>query len=55
MPAEECAIMRACRARETVVVDDDIFIGADGTELEVAYPPPPSDRSGRRGLRDRFP
>ncbi len=37
MPAEACAITRACRARATVKVDDDVFMRADGTELEVAY------------------
>jgi PAS domain S-box-containing protein len=37
VPVEECQIMRACRDDAVVEVDDDIFIRADGTELEVAY------------------
>jgi PAS domain S-box-containing protein len=37
LPAEECPILRACQAGETVEVDDDMFIRADGTKLEVSY------------------
>jgi PAS domain S-box-containing protein len=37
VPVEECQIMRACRDDAVVEVDDDIFIRADGTEMEVAY------------------
>ncbi len=33
----DCQIMQTCRGRATVDVDDDVFIRADGTELEVAY------------------
>jgi PAS domain S-box-containing protein len=37
MPTEECQIMRACHDRALVEVDDDVFIRADGSELQVAY------------------
>jgi PAS domain S-box-containing protein len=37
LPVEECQIMRACHEHKVVDVDDDVFITANGTELDVAY------------------
>jgi PAS domain S-box-containing protein len=49
-PADECPLAHGRRARETIRIEDDLFIRKDGAELPVAYTSSPIEmQDGVRG------